>query len=279
MTILIIIIGIIVIWIILAQIIWKRRISDRRAKEIFRKNGVELFTGTVDTNDFHIHYARTGNDNVPTLFFVHGTPGSWKSYEKFLQDKDLLSKYRLIAVDRPGFGYSQFGDARNLEEQSKIISQLIKSLNNGQPVYLIGASFGGPVVTRLAIDNPEKFSGILLLAPALDPAAEVYYFWRPLFFKTALKYLVPGVWKANNEELWYLMKDLEIMAPLLRIVDCPAWVLHGDKDKSVPVSNAFYAQKMLVNAKPLYLSIIAGGSHSVADENYKMVKEILMKLE
>lgn len=279
MTILIIIIGIIVVWVILAQIIWKRRISDRRAKEIFRKNGVELFTGTVDADGFEIHYVRTGTDNLPTLFFVHGTPGSWKSYEKFLQDKNLLSKYRLIAVDRPGFGYSQFGDARNLEGQSKIISHLINTFSNGQPVYLIGASFGGPVVTRLAIDNPGKFSGILLLAPALDPAAEVYYFWRPLFFKTGLKYFVPGIWKANNEELWYLIKDLKIMAPLLPIIDCPVYVLHGDKDKSVPVSNAFYAQKLMVNAKPLYLSIIPGGSHSVADENYMMVKEILMKLE
>lgn len=267
------------LWIILAQLIWKRRISDSKAKKIFAKKGIALFSGTVDANCFQIHYARTGDDYLPTLFFVHGTPGSWKSYEEFLQDKELLSKYRLIAVDRPGFGYSQFGDGRNLEEQSKIISHLIKTLSNNRPVYLIGASFGGPVVTRLAIDNPGLFSGIFLLAPALDPATEIYYFWRPLFFKTPLKYLVPGVWKSNNEELWYLIKDLELMAPLLPSIDCPAWVLQGDKDKAVPVSNAYYAKKMLVNAKPLYLKIIPGGSHSVTDENYMLIKNILMGLE
>jgi pimeloyl-ACP methyl ester carboxylesterase len=257
----------------------KGRTSDSKAAKIFRANGVELFTGTVDANGFRIHYAKTGYDSLPTLIFVHGTPGSWIRYAKYLQDKELLSKYRIIAVDRPGFGYSQFGDAKNLEEQSAIISHLIKKINNERPVYLIGASFGGPVVARLAIDNPGKFSGLLLLAPALDPATEVYYFWRPFFIKTPLQFFVPGYWRPNNQELWYLKNDLIKMANLLQEIHCPVYVLHGDKDKLVPVSNAFYAQKMLVNVKPLYLSIIPGGSHYVGDEKFMMVKEILMKLE
>lgn len=257
----------------------KRRISDKKAKELFSEKGIELFTGTIEANGFHIYYAKTGDESQPTLVFIHGTPGSWIRYQNYLQDKELLSRFRMIAVDRPGFGYSRFGDAKNLEEQSTIIGQLINTKGNDKPVYLIGASFGGPVVTRLAIDNPGKFSGLLLLAPALDPATEIHYFWRPLFFRTPLQYLVPGVWKPNNQELWYLEKDLVNMANRLQEIKCPVYVLHGDKDKLVPVSNAFYAQKMLVNAKQLYLSIIPGGSHYVADENYMMVKETLLKLE
>lgn len=276
---LLIIIALLALWILIAQNVMKGRISDEGAKKLFREKGVDLFMGTVDANGFHIHYAKTGDESHPTLVFIHGTPGSWIRYQNYLLDKELLSRFRMIAVDRPGFGYSQFGDARNLEEQSGIISHLINTVNNDQPVYLIGASFGGPVVTRLAIDNPGKFSGLLLLAPALDPATEIHYFWRPLFFKTPLKYLVPGDWKPNNQELYYLINDLVKMAKLLPEIKCPVYVLHGDKDKLVPVSNAFYAKKMLVNTKQLYLSIIPGGSHYVGDDNYIMVKEILMKLK
>ncbi|MBI5857138.1 MAG: alpha/beta hydrolase [Sphingobacteriales bacterium] len=273
-----IIIGLFIIWVALAQTTLKRRVSDQKARELFKDNGVKLFTGTVNANGFQLHYAKVGYELNPTLIFVHGTPGSWIRYKRYLLDKELLLKFRMISVDRPGFGYSSFGDAKNLEKQSEIITHLIKAVNNDRPVYLVGASFGGPVIARLAIDNPNMFSALLLLAPALDPAAEIHYFWRPLFFKTPLKFLVPGVWKPNNQELWYLKQDLAIMAQLLTDIDCSVYVLHGDKDKLVPVSNAFYAQRMLVKAKPLYLSIIPGGSHYVADENYTMVKEILMKL-
>jgi|GEM_PF-5565218 hypothetical protein len=45
------------LWVIIAQNLMKRRISDQKAKELFREKGVELFTGTVDANDFHIRYA------------------------------------------------------------------------------------------------------------------------------------------------------------------------------------------------------------------------------
>lgn len=276
---LLIIISLLALWIIIAQNILKRRISDKRAKEFFREKGVELFTGTVDANGFQIHYAKTGDESLPTLIFIHGTPGSWIRYQNYLQDKGLLSKFRMIAVDRPGFGYSRFGDAKNLEEQSAIITHLINKEKNDKPVYLIGASFGGPVVARLAIDNPGRFAGLFMLAPALDPETEIHYFWRPLFFKTPLQYLVPGIFKPNNQELWYLEKDLVKMASLLSEIKCPVYVLHGDKDRLVPVSNAFYAQNMLINAKPVYLSIIPGGGHYVADDNYMMVKEILMELK
>jgi pimeloyl-ACP methyl ester carboxylesterase len=216
---------------------------------------------------------------LPTLFFVHGTPGSWMKFGKYLQDKDLLKKYRMISVDRPGFGYSQFGDARNLKEQSAIISLLVKKLQNGKSVYGIGRSFGGPVIIRLTIDNPEMFSGLVLLAAALDPAMEKNYPWRPLLFKTPFRYLVPGAWKASNEEQFYLKKDLKELTSGFSSITCPVHILHGDADGMVPVSNAGYGKKMLVNAKPLYLSIIPGAHHHISDDKYELVKDVLMKLD
>ena len=110
---------------VFAQFGMKSRISDKKAKEKFLKEGVVLHTDFFKTNGFKMHYAKTGNDTFPTLFFVHGSPDSWNRYEEFMQDKDILTKYRMISIDRPGFGYSQFGDAKNLIDQSKLISVFV----------------------------------------------------------------------------------------------------------------------------------------------------------
>ena len=176
-----IILGIILFaWLIFAQSCMKFHISDTEAKKKFSESGVPLYTETVDVNGFKMHYAKTGNDSFPTLLFVHGSPGSWDAFSQYLEDKDLLTKYRLIAIDRPGFGDSEFGNAKDLEDQSRLISPLLTLFKNNKPVYVIGHSLGGPMAVRLVADNPESFSGIVLLAGSVDPAEEKPEKWRPV---------------------------------------------------------------------------------------------------
>jgi pimeloyl-ACP methyl ester carboxylesterase len=275
----IIIVAILFIWLVLAQSCMKFRISDSEAKQKFAIANVQLFTETIEVDGFSLHYAKTGNDTFPTLFFVHGSPGSWDAFSVYLKDKDLLAKYRMISVDRPGFGYSDFGNAKNLDEQSKLISPLLKILNNKKPMYVVGHSLGGPMAVKLDADNPGVFSGMVLLAASVDPAAENPEKWRPLLYKTPLKYFIPGAFRPSNEELWYLKKDLKDLAKDFSKITCPVWIIHGDKDKFVPVSNADYAKKMLVNAKSVEIKILKGAPHFIPWEPwYKDVKEVLMRL-
>ncbi len=268
-----------VIWLVFAQCAMKFRVTDSKAKENFSKEGVTLFTETIDANGSKLHYAKTGNDTLPTLFFVHGSPGSWMKFGKYLHDKDLLKKYRMVSVDRPGFGYSEFGHVRNLQQQSAIISVLLKKIQNGKPVYAIGRSYGGPMIAKLAVDNPGMFSGLVLIAAALDPAAEKPEKWRPVLYKTPLKYFVPGAWRPSNQELWYLKKELKGLDSRLGEITCAVHILHGDKDGLVPVSNAAFIQKKLVNAKSISVTIIPGANHFVSDNHYELVKTVLMQLE
>src|SRR6185503_2423602 len=128
--------------------------------------------------DFGLHYAKTGNDTLPTLFFIHGSPDSWMRYENFMRDKDLLSKFRMIAIDRPGFGYSQFGDAKNLAEQSNLIGSFVRSIKNNKRIYAVGHSYGGAVVIKSQTDNVGLFDGLVLLAAAVDPKQEKPETWR-----------------------------------------------------------------------------------------------------
>lgn len=256
----------------------KQRIPDNKAKKILSEKGIELITDTFKAADSELHYVKTGNDTQPTLFFIHGSPDSWSRYERFMQDKDLLSKYRMIAIDRPGFGYSQFGDAKNLEDQSKLISQFIRSIKNNKPIYAVGHSYGGAVVIRLQTDNTDLFDGLVLLAAALDPKQEKPELWRWVMKTFPLKYFLPGAYRPSNTELVYLKKDLKELEKEWHKISCPVWIMHGDRDSYVPMVNADYAKKKLTNAKSVELKILPGAEHFITNERYEDVKDVLINL-
>jgi pimeloyl-ACP methyl ester carboxylesterase len=267
-------------WLIFAQSCMKFRMSDSKATNNFLKDGVPLLTETIHINGFDIHFAKTGNDSLPTLFFVHGSPGSWDAFSVYMKDKDLLAKYRMVSIDRPGFGYSQFGDAKNMQAQSEIISPLLTYIDNKKPIYIVGHSLGGPLAIKLAADNPNTFAGIVLLAASVSAADEAPEKWRGLFAKSSMEYLLPGAFRPSNKELWAFKKDVVLLSKQFDAITCPVWIVHGDKDKFVPVANAAYAKKMLVNAKVVETKILKGAPHFIPWEPwYKDVKEVLMRLK
>ena len=265
-------------WTVIAQFGMKDRTSDKKAKEKFLKAGVTLYTDSFDADGFDIHYTKTGIDTFPTLFFVHGSPDNWSRYEQFMQDKDLLTKYRMISIDRPGFGFSQFGDAKNLADQSKLIALFTRSINNGKPIFAIGHSYGGALVAKLQVDHQGLFDGLLFLAAAVDPKKEKPEKWRFIMKTPPLKYLLPGEYRPSNTELVYLKKDLKELDKEWDKITCPVWIFHGDKDTYVPVANVDYAKEKLINARSVEVKILNGAEHFIPKERYGDIKEVLMKL-
>jgi pimeloyl-ACP methyl ester carboxylesterase len=266
-------------WLIFAQSCMKFRISDSEAKEKFSRSGVELTTATMEIDGFTMHYAKTGDDSLPTLFFVHGSPGSWNAFEKYMQDKDLLGKYRMISIDRPGFGYSNFNKSKNLDEQSELITPLIRQFQNGKAMYAVGHSLGGPMIVKLQMDNPGIFTGLVVLAGSVDPDAEKPEKWRPVLYKTPLNYFLPGAFRPSNKELWYLKKDLKELDKHWDKITCPVWIVHGDKDTFVPVSNVNYAKKKLSTNQNVSVKILPGARHFIPWEQYNEIKEVLLNLK
>jgi pimeloyl-ACP methyl ester carboxylesterase len=263
----------------MAQSCMSFRVTDSVAKENFKKNGVDLITNTIVVDKRHLHYVQTGSDTLPTLFFVHGTPGSWTAFEGYMQDKDLMKKFRLVSVDRPGFGHSDYGNPINLSEQSIIISPLLDHLKNGKPYYLVGHSLGAPMIIKLAADNPNmNIAALVLLAGSNDPAQEKPEKWRPVLYKTPLKYFVPGAMRPSNEELWYLKKDLvDLKADFSKITE-PVYIVHGEKDDMVPFENVAYDKKMLTKAARIEELIFPDANHFIPWTRYGQIKELLLKL-
>lgn len=268
----------IIIWLVFAQCSMKFRMSDSEAKEKFSKNNITLTTEFIQVDGFKMHYAKTGHDTLPTLFLVHGSPGGWTAFERYMQDKELLKRYRMIAVDRPGFGYSQFGDAKNLEEQSRLISPIAKLFQNGKPMYAVGHSLGGPMIVKLQIDNENLFTGLVFLAASNDPGEEKPERWRYIMKVTPLNYFLPGAFRPSNKELVYLKTDLKYLDKEWEKITCPAWIIHGDKDTFVPPGNVEYTKKKLTRAKSVEVKILPGARHFIPWEQYDDIKEVLMRL-
>jgi pimeloyl-ACP methyl ester carboxylesterase len=268
-----------VLYIIICQSCMTMRYSNKETKKFFAVSKTEFQDKTIAFEGYKIHYIETGNVQNPTLFFVHGSPGSWNAFKEYLQDSLLLKKYRMIAIDRPGFGYSDFGDAQNLKVQSQRISEFIKKIDNKKPLILVGHSVGGPVLAQLAVDNPSWFKRLVILAGSVDPKAENPEKWRTVIKASPLRYLIPGALRPSNDELWWLKQDLVDLEPKLKNITSDVTIIHGTKDALVPYSNVAFMQRMFVNAKSMDTITIEKANHFIPWSHYEIVRNALLNIQ
>ena len=170
----------IALWLLLAQcFVMRNRWSDNKAYRVFKAKEVPLTIYDTIINERHLHYAVCGNgDSLPTLVFIHGSPGSWMNYMKFMWDSSMRKKFRIVAIDRPGFGYSDFGKAVHLQDQCALIMPVLQKLKTKQPMFLVGHSMGGPVLVKLAADSSSLFEKIVIIAGSIDASQEKTETWR-----------------------------------------------------------------------------------------------------
>ncbi len=257
----------------------RMRISDTDAKAEFNKHAVSFKADYYKINKRTIHYVVTGKDELPTLVFIHGSPGSWNAYEEYLKDSALQQHYRMVSVDRPGFGYSDFGDAINLSAQALLLSEVLKKIQNGKPICLIGHSLGGPLIIKLAVQNPAlPITNLVMLAGAVDPAEEKPESWRITLDRTPLRYLIPGAMRPSNAELLLFKQDVNDTPHDLQKVTCRVLIMHGEKDDFVPPGNAIFAQKNLTRAKEVKIVWFKDERHFIPWTKFKEIRDALLQL-
>lgn len=267
-------------WLLIAQGCMRFRTSDRKAVEDFARLGLALTPHQLAVGDRTMHYVSIGSPGKPTLVFIHGSPGSWDGFSTYLKDSLLLDRYRMVSVDRPGFGYSDFGRATGIQQQADLIRPLLHRLTNGKPMYLIGHSLGGPLVIKLAADNPDlPVSGLVILAGSVSPADEPRESWRYILDAPVIHWLLPGALRPSNHELKLFKQDVTMLQPSFARITCPVFIMHGDKDPLVPPPNAIYAQKMLVNSRHVELIWLKGANHFIPWTRYNYIRALLLRLD
>ena len=265
-------------YLIFCQSCMMMRMTPKETKTFFTASKTNYIDSSIEINGFTIHYIETGNKNANTLFFVHGSPGSWDAYKDYLKDSLLLSKFRMIAIDRIGFGYSNFGKAENLKTQTHIIEKFTKQIANGKLIYLIGHSLGGPTIVEMAAEKPNDYATLVILSGAVDPKAEKPENWRAVIKVKPIRYIIPGALRPANDELWWLKTDLYDLKPKLQNITSNVIIIHGTKDQLVPYSNVAFMRREFVNAKSLEIISIKDANHFIPWTHFKEIRDVLYKL-
>lgn len=254
------------------------RMSSSEVKEYFRTRHLEVKQLSYQIGKRKINYIQTGNENLPLVVFVHGSPGSLSAFIEFLTDSVLLKKAQLIAVDRPGFGSSNFGVAEpSLKKQAALLKPILEKHSPGKKAILVGHSLGGPVIARMAMDFPELIGGLVMVAPSIDPALEPNEWFRGPLALPFLKWILPRSIRASNDEIWNLKPELQAMEPLWQNIKANTIVIQGGNDRLVPPGNAEYAQKMLVNTKTEFM-LREDMNHFVPWSNPELIRSAIIEL-
>lgn len=227
-----------------------------------------------------INYVEVGNDTLPTVIFIHGSPGSWSAFVDFLKTDSLLKKVRMVSVDRAGFGYSGFGEAeKSLEKQAAYLKPIVaKQKQNGKQVILVGHSLGGPLIGRMAMDYPELIDGLVFVAGSVTPELEPPRWYRYILAAPPVKYLIPKSFRTSNFEILHLKEELELMLPLWSAIRQQCIVIQGEADSLVPAANADFLKRKLVNAEYLEIQKIAGMNHFVPWSNPELIVNGVLRL-
>jgi pimeloyl-ACP methyl ester carboxylesterase len=272
-------IALLCVWLLLAQcFIMRNRWSDKKAYKIFKTKNVPLTIYDTVINEQHLHYAVCGSDTLPTLVFIHGSPGSWMNYMHYMWDAPMRKKFRIVAIDRPGFGYSDFGKAMHLQQQSKMILPVLEKLKNNQSMFLAGHSMGGPIAVKLAADNPSLFKTVVIIAGAIDVNQETKETWRKIMNAKPMYWALPGAFGPSNTELLYLKNDLLPLQNDFKNITCNVLFVHGDKDTWVPIKNIAYGNKMMINAQSITADTLHGADHQIPWKRMEELKQILLHL-
>lgn len=117
----------------------------------------------LDLKGHGLHYVDEGDG--PSLLMVHGNP-TWSFFWRNMI-KRLCNRYRVIAVDHMGCGLSdkpkdyEYRLPRHIENLGHLVERL--ELND---ITLFGHDWGGAIGVGLAVEQPQRFRGFVLMNTA-----------------------------------------------------------------------------------------------------------------
>ena len=121
-----------------------------------------------------LHYTDSGGgqsaDNPPVVL-IHGASANLRDFHASLVEP-LAVSHRVIAVDRPGHGYSERprDHWQSPADQARLIHDLLDEIDVEEPI-LVGHSWAGTVVLAYLLAYPDEAAAGVLLAGASHPWA------------------------------------------------------------------------------------------------------------
>lgn len=249
---------------------------------------------TVLINALKINFKVAGQG--PAILVLHGWGGSSSSWTEVLE---LLSSkgYKVVCPDFPGFGKSETSLAAwDVAGYMEWVVSFIESQDLDE-FFLLGHSFGGRVAIKFALLHPERIQALILcnstgikhtpgfktriifilayigniifsskfLARLKDKARHILYsFLRHKDYVKAKGVMRQSIKKVLEEDL----------LPVLSEIKTKTLIIWGEKDKMVPVKDAYIFNEKIDNSK---LEILAGTGHSPHLEKPEELVDIILK--
>ncbi len=107
-------------------------------------------------------YAEYGPSDGKPLLYFHGHPGS-RFEARFLAGPAVEAGVRLIGVDRPGLGLSDYKAGRRLLDWPNDVIELADHLRINQ-FAVVGFSGGGPYALACACQCPQRLTAVGVVA-------------------------------------------------------------------------------------------------------------------
>jgi len=109
-----------------------------------------------------IFYREAGETDAPALLLLHGFPTSSHMFRGLIPL--LADRYRLVAPDLPGFGFTEGPDRASFkytfDNLADVIDDFTHTIALG-PFAIYVFDYGAPVGFRLALKHPERITAII----------------------------------------------------------------------------------------------------------------------
>jgi len=179
-----------------------------------------------------VFYREAGPSNAPVVLLLHGFPASSFMYRNLMAN--LANKFRVIAPDYPGFGYSSAPTTHEFVYSFDRLAEAVEKFTEqlGLRKYAIYMQdFGGPVGFRLASKHPERVSALVV------QNANAYEEGLPDSFWTPAKTL----WKDPSSSNFSRLRDAALSESALE------WnYTHGVSDPSRISPDSWVLQRALL---------------------------------
>lgn len=222
-------------------------------------------------------YADSGSAKNRPIIFVHGSPGVKDSWYSYLLDKALLKKFHLIAVDRPGYGGSGNGLTEpSLINQASDIWPVLSINDSGLKPILVGHSYGGAVIAKIAMTHSDQIHGIIFVASSVDPKLEKIKFIQRIASLWGIRSIIPKNLRVCNEEILALEAELSKIESDWNSITTKVAVIHGEIDDLVPIENLDFLKSKL-NLSKVYL--LKDTDHFIPWHQSEVIKSAIQELD
>jgi pimeloyl-ACP methyl ester carboxylesterase len=116
----------------------------------------------VEADGVQVFYREAGNPQAPVVLLLHGFPASSFMYRELIPR--LADRYRVIAPDLPGFGFTEVPGKRKYTYTFDALAATITAFTQTIKIdryALYVFDYGAPTGFRLAMAHPERVTAIV----------------------------------------------------------------------------------------------------------------------